>query len=189
MKKTTALTADACEINAEHDLCCRAAADALQHAMRCGDLLIAAKAAMPHGSWGGWLAAHFAGSDRTARAYMRLADHRDEIEAKRQTSADLSIDGALRLLAPPRGDDRADRVAGGIDGQELFGVVFPPGITCRIGRAGDDDLEALILDVGEGVGAVLTRVGLQFYGEPTFEQWLAVGRAIRCIAPPILEGV
>jgi hypothetical protein len=35
---------------------------------------------------------------------MRLHAHRDEIEAKRQSSANLSIDSALKTLAAPRED-------------------------------------------------------------------------------------
>jgi hypothetical protein len=79
------------DVNAEHQAACRAADDALQHAMRAGD----AKAAVPHGHWQGWLAEHFS-SARTARAYMRLSSQREAIEAKRQRSAILPIEQALR---------------------------------------------------------------------------------------------
>ncbi len=88
-------------INAEHRACEEAATTALSHAMNAGDLLAGAKARLPHGGFGAWLEENFAGSGRTARAYMRVARHRGELEAKRQTSATLSIDGALKGLGAP----------------------------------------------------------------------------------------
>ncbi len=87
--------------NAEHRACEEAATTALSHAMNAGDLLTGAKARLPHGEFGAWLEENFAGSGRTARAYMRVARHRDELEAQRQTSATLSLDGALKALSAP----------------------------------------------------------------------------------------
>ncbi len=58
-------------INAEHRACEEAATTALSHAMNAGDLLAGAKARLPHGGFGAWLEENFAGSGRTARAYMR----------------------------------------------------------------------------------------------------------------------
>jgi DUF3102 family protein len=91
------------QINIEHQACMRAAEKALEHAMQCGDLLIEAKAGCKHGEWQGWLEEHFESSPQTARVYMRVADNREQIEAKRQSSGVLSIDGALKLLATSRG--------------------------------------------------------------------------------------
>lgn len=90
------------EINAEHRACETAATAALEHAMIAGELLSEAKSRLPHGEWGAWIKENFAGSDRTARAYMRVHAHRDELEAKRQRSATLSLDGALRELGTPK---------------------------------------------------------------------------------------
>lgn len=75
---------------------------AVNHAMAAGDALLEAKALIEHGGWGAWLLENFEGSDRTARAYMRLANHREEVEAKRQASADLTIEGALEAIASPK---------------------------------------------------------------------------------------
>ncbi|MEO2047200.1 MAG: DUF3102 domain-containing protein [Pirellulales bacterium] len=77
----------------------QAAGKALDHAMQCGDLFTEAKSTCKNGEWQGWLNEHFDGSSRTARVYMRVADNRELIEAKRQSSAILSIDGAVKLLA------------------------------------------------------------------------------------------
>ena len=90
----------AARINHAHEACCRAAGDALTHALNAGELLAQAKAQCQHGQWSQWLADNFSGSDRTARAYMRIASHREEIEAKRQTTADLTLERALNYIAP-----------------------------------------------------------------------------------------
>ena len=76
-----------------------AANSALEHARASGDALVKAKAQCPHGEWGEWLAKHFSGAERTAQSYTRVANRWPEIEAKAQSSADLSLDGALKLLA------------------------------------------------------------------------------------------
>ena len=99
-------------INEEHRRCEGAVNAALEHAMNAGDLLLEAKASAPHGSWQGWLADHFDGSVRTAQAYMRVAARRDEVEAtKAQSSAPLSLDGALRALSAPKDAPRPERAA------------------------------------------------------------------------------
>ena len=89
-------------INAEHRACETAVNSALTHAMNAGGMLSEAKASLPHGAFGPWLEENFAGSDRTARAYMRVHAHRDELEEKRQSSATLSLDGALKALSAPK---------------------------------------------------------------------------------------
>lgn len=88
--------------NAEHRACETAVNAALDHAMRAGDLLLEVKTGLPHGAFGAWVEENFAGSGRTARAYMRVARHREELEAKRQRSATLSLDGALKALSAPK---------------------------------------------------------------------------------------
>jgi Mg2+ and Co2+ transporter CorA len=77
---------------------------ALKHAIRCGVLLEEQKAVVPHGEWLAWLNENFDGSARVAQTYMRLSRNRQQVEelAKAQTSAHLSIGGALRALASPR---------------------------------------------------------------------------------------
>jgi hypothetical protein len=90
-------------INAEHRACETAINAALEHALAAGDLLLEAKSACPHGAWQAWLENSFDGSVRTAQAYMRVAAHRDKVEAaKTQSSAPLSLDGALRALSTPK---------------------------------------------------------------------------------------
>src|SRR5215218_5775112 len=94
-------------INAEHRGCETAVNSALTHAMNAGGMLSEAKASLPHAAFGPWLKENFAGSERTARAYMRVHSHREELEAKRQSSATLSLDGALRALSTPKVENPA----------------------------------------------------------------------------------
>ena len=104
----------AARINEEHRACETALKAGLGHALKAGELLVDAKKGVPHGSWNAWLQENFEGSDRTARAYMRVYSHREELEAKRQSSAVLSLDGALKALSTPREpllEERDDKAA------------------------------------------------------------------------------
>jgi hypothetical protein len=93
----------AVRICAEHEAAQASARDAVVHAIRAGELLIAAKAGLPHGEFGAWLAANVSFSERTAQGYMRLA----RLEpAKAQRVADLSLRVALRTLAAADRDSR-----------------------------------------------------------------------------------
>ena len=75
-----------------------ATADLLAHAFEIGDALNAAKKLAGHGHWRRWLEAECGLSERTAQAYMRLANHRQSLESNPQRAADLSLRGALRLI-------------------------------------------------------------------------------------------
>lgn len=84
----------ATEIREEHEQATHAFRRAVQHAVRCGELLEEVKARMPHGAWLPWLDEHFPASRRTAQGYMRLARSQDA-----QGIAHLGIAGALRKLS------------------------------------------------------------------------------------------
>jgi hypothetical protein len=88
------------ELAAEHDRCEDAYRQALEHALRCGDLLIEAKAQLSRGEWQTWLGENFPGSDRTARGYMQLARNRHQLE--RRPVAVLGIRATLKQIAAPR---------------------------------------------------------------------------------------
>ena len=94
----------ASQINAEHEACEKSARSAIVHAMRAGELLIEAKAQVEHGQWLPWLQDNFSGSARTSQTYIRVARHRGELESNTQTSAHLSIDAAVRMLASSKPD-------------------------------------------------------------------------------------
>ena len=81
-------------IIAEHGAFVRTFRKAVEHGIRAGGLLTDAKGNCEHGTWLPWLKENFKSAARTAQAYMRLYDHRDEIRAKSQDSAHLSRSGA-----------------------------------------------------------------------------------------------
>jgi len=96
---TSALTVTATNIRVEHEAAQHCASEAVAHAIRCGELLIEAKAALPHGAFGAWLAANVDFSDRTARGYMQLAGLD---AANRQRVADMSLRDAMIAIADKR---------------------------------------------------------------------------------------
>jgi hypothetical protein len=82
------------EIIAEHRAFVGTFRKAVEHGIRARGLLTEAKGSCEHGIWLPWLKENFKGAARTAQAYMRLYDHRDEIRAKSQAPAHLSRSGA-----------------------------------------------------------------------------------------------
>jgi hypothetical protein len=82
------------EIRTEHEACCRAARTSLEHAIKCGTLLLEAKDMLEHGQWLSWLHDNCRLSERTAQRYMRLARN-----PKSATVADLGVAAADRMLA------------------------------------------------------------------------------------------
>jgi len=98
----TTTTADelAPRINEEHDACVRCVEQFASHAFKAGDLLIEAKGLVPHGQWLDWLAEHTDLSERTAQAYMQMAD-RIPVE-NRSTCCGLSMREILESIKAPR---------------------------------------------------------------------------------------
>ena len=66
--------------------------------MDAGERLLEAKKVLDHGQWDDWLTANFALSDRSARLYCQLAQHRPRVEAKMATVATLGVRGALMQI-------------------------------------------------------------------------------------------
>jgi hypothetical protein len=86
-------------INEGHRLAESHARSAVEHALRCGELLIEAKAKINHGQWLPWLKANCAVSERTAQAYVRLARELPALApGKAQRVADLPLREALKAL-------------------------------------------------------------------------------------------
>lgn len=69
----------ATKANEEHDLAREAAYSALQHAIRSGEALIAAKERVELGGWERWLSENFHATYRTAFIYQRIAQYQDRI--------------------------------------------------------------------------------------------------------------
>jgi Protein of unknown function (DUF3102) len=91
----------AARIRQEHEAAVAALNSAVVHAMTAGDLLIEAKAQVPHGSWRGWVADNCKLSERSIRLYMQLAKHRGIVEKELAKSAmgvaDLTLNEAAAL--------------------------------------------------------------------------------------------
>jgi F0F1-type ATP synthase membrane subunit b/b' len=85
------------EVGALHNEVLGAARTSLPKAIRIGEILSGFKPAVGHGNWLGWLAANVSFSERTARNYIRVFEHRTEL--KSAIIADLT--DAYRLLAEP----------------------------------------------------------------------------------------
>lgn len=90
------------EVNREHKAAAASAREVLDHAVRAGELLLAAKKQVRHGEWLSWFASNFEFTARTGQNYMRLAQHWSELQAKNETVLHLSLRDALALLAPAK---------------------------------------------------------------------------------------
>jgi hypothetical protein len=79
-------------IQTSHQAVRNAAHNILREAVTAGEESVG------HGEWGHYLRRHCELGERTAQVYMRLAEHRAELEANPQRAADLSLRGALNLI-------------------------------------------------------------------------------------------
>ncbi len=104
------LTGLAADINREHGLATAAAWTAVEHARRCGQLLIEAKSQIGHGGFLAWLADNCEVGERQARRYMKIAQHWPAIEAKSDPTSDLTIKGALRLMDDRQANPAAETI-------------------------------------------------------------------------------
>jgi hypothetical protein len=103
----------AARIRAEHDSAGAAIKRTIEHAIAAGELLLEAKAQLKHGQWMPWLKDHCGLSDRTARAYMRVAKNKDKL-SENGNVADLSLRGAMDALTihlPPDDDENSEWAA------------------------------------------------------------------------------
>lgn len=139
-------TALAAEIREEYELANSLARDAVVHAIRCGEKLIEAKAALAHGEWLPWLEEHWPASAKTATNYMRLA-------ANKETVADLPVGDGLKLLAAKDAVDRAPRAPRAPKVEIMDAEVVEPGESAQNGSV--DSLEAVsaVFEAPEEVSA------------------------------------
>lgn len=85
------------EINTEHGHVEAYKRNTIQHAIRCGELLLEMKRRVGHGNWLAWVHEHFEASERTARNYMEIAKSAAVADLKEDTT----MRSALRALASP----------------------------------------------------------------------------------------
>jgi hypothetical protein len=99
--KSNSLADLAARIRDEHDATIAALRSSVVHAMAAGDLLIEAKAQVPHGQWLLWFNKNCTMSERTGQLYMKLAKNRATIEKEMAKSAmgvaDLTLNEAAAL--------------------------------------------------------------------------------------------
>jgi Protein of unknown function (DUF3102) len=101
LARSNSLADLAARIKAEHETAFGHTRLAVQHAAKCGRLLIEAKAQVEHGQWLPWVEANTGIGPRQCQKYMRLAEGWAEIESKCDPSSHLTINGALGLLGEP----------------------------------------------------------------------------------------
>ena len=146
----------AARIKIEHKAVSLALRRGVKHAMAAGDLLIEARAVVPHGRWLKWLADNCSElSERTTQLYMKLAKNRATIEkemANPQSVADLTLNEAAALCALAGRLERLmsfARRSGSCSGQELvdlcveegFGVIVDDSYNPFAGRSETEILE------------------------------------------------
>jgi hypothetical protein len=84
-------------INEAHTRAIEHAGKAIGYAIACGDMLLEAKAKVPHGQWLPWLRNNITFSERSAQGYMRIAQRRPNP----QRVADLPLRRVLGELRTP----------------------------------------------------------------------------------------
>ncbi len=82
------------EINELHGQIAGALRTTVDLAIKCGEKLARAKATCGHGNWLPWLKENFEGSERVARDWMQLHEHRDILAA----TADLGVTASLEHI-------------------------------------------------------------------------------------------
>jgi hypothetical protein len=145
------LTVLAHEINAAHTLARQHAHKSVESAISAGEALLEAKEQqLKHGEWLPWLRDNCKISERSARVYMRLAKHKDEV-LKNGSAADWSIRGALdALLEPDPLAAHAERINAASNGYmgacaEMMGLLDE----CRQffqGHGGDEAFKAWVAE-------------------------------------------
>ena len=98
-------------IDQAHGQAVAAAGVAIEHALRCGELLMEAKARIGHGGFLDWLGKNCTVAERQARNYVKLARNWPTIQAKSEPGSVLTVKGALRLIG--RTSAGTDRTAPG----------------------------------------------------------------------------
>jgi hypothetical protein len=88
----------AAQVRAEHQAVGLAGRNMLEHALRAGDALHAAKKQVSEGGWENWVRENCDLKLRCAQVYMQLAAERPQIEAQAQHAAPHSLRAALKLI-------------------------------------------------------------------------------------------
>ena len=99
---STSLDGLATLIRAEHQAVGFAAKNMLEHALRAGEALLAAKEQLDYGKWLPWLRSACDLSERHAQRYMAIFAAREELKANATRVSDLSLRAALEQISSKR---------------------------------------------------------------------------------------
>lgn len=91
--------------NREHALVGQAVGAMVEHAIRAGEALVAAKAQVNHGGWLPWLDANFNGSNRHAERYMMVAANSTRVA---DLDEGLSLRAVVKRLERINREEKAD---------------------------------------------------------------------------------
>lgn len=166
--------------------------DAVAHAVRAGELLTQAKAALPHGAFGVFCAS-LPFAETTARGYMRLAALDP---AKRQRVADMPLRVALLEIAEPRAATTAApaivvplgsfgltmwRDAAAVRWLEVHPALWPDGVTIGLhyARADVPEFGAITCDASRRAVLMTVEQLAEALGAP-------LGRMCVIEGPPVL---
>jgi hypothetical protein len=95
--------------NTEHDAVAQHQRVALEHAIKAGSFLAAAKDRLPHGRWLPWLAQNCPTiSRRTAQVYLQLHYRQADLKCA-DVPAHLTIDDALKVIAKKKAIEKPAR--------------------------------------------------------------------------------
>ncbi len=174
----------AAEVNAEHAAALRHAGDAVEHARRAGEVLLRAKAELPHGNFLPWLSNNCAVSERQAQRYMSTAQgKRLPLRAiKNDTVSDLPLREPEFVPTPGcvmscRVGERAFVIEQSVEPAHFFATAFA--------LLGTDDasVECLTRPIrSDHIECALHQLGLP---EPAAASW----RIRRCTPVSVAMGV
>jgi hypothetical protein len=136
-KESNTLADLAARIREGHEEVVSSMQQSLEHAMDTGEALLEAKSQVKHGEWQAWLWEHCDIPERTASRYMRLAKNRSVLESELAICNELSVNAAIRLLAPPKKADE-DTNEESADKNEVLRLYT---------KAHQEEMEALRLDI------------------------------------------
>jgi N6-adenosine-specific RNA methylase IME4 len=141
MAFSNSLRERAAEIEREHEAACGYMAEALRHAIKAGELLLETKAELD-GGWTPWLRSYCPNiPDRTARLYIQLYIHRDEIIGNALPTIRSAVEFLTKknreakvALKKDRREQRVIELAEATEreserlGEKLYGVIYidPP---------------------------------------------------------------
>ncbi|MDP9439270.1 MAG: hypothetical protein M3P49_11070 [Actinomycetota bacterium] len=100
-------------INDEHRASESAGRVSVEHAIRCGEMLLEEKARAGHGRWLLWVADNFRDSVDKAQRHMRLANHKEMIVDPNTAGLRYSsVDAAIAALSSPKDSGQAAAPSG-----------------------------------------------------------------------------